>query len=311
MMVPVLEYGGMQRWQHKFAPHDLGQYPLANGQFFGSGEKPGGDQMPVEESGNMLILAAAIAKTDGDAKFAQKYWATLTKWAEYVKDNGFHPEDQFSADDPSSKSSAGANLSLKSIIALGAYADLARRLNDAKAYDTYLSLAQEGARRWDSMARDGDHYMMSFNKPGTWSIKYNLVWDRLLDLRLFPEDVVQREIAFYRTRLLKYGLPLDGRENQSARIDATLTMAALANQSDFEALIDPVFLYLNDTPDRAPMSGTYSPQDAKKKEGHASSAVGAVYTRMLMDPRLWAAWMDRAKPPVKQQASAAPGDTNR
>jgi len=304
MLIPVLEYGAMQRWQHKFAPHDLGQYPLANGQFFGTGEKAASDQMPVEESGNMLILAAAIAKTDGDAKFAQKYWPTLTKWAEFVRDNGFHPEDQFSADDPAAKASGNANLSLKSIIALGAYADLARRVNDAKAYDAYLALAQEGARRWETMARDGDHYVQSFNKPGTWSQKYNLVWDRVLDLKLFPDEVAKRELAFYRTRQAKYGLPLDGRENQNARVDATLWMASLGEPADFDALINPVLLYLNDTPDRVPFADTYSTQDGKKKDGHARSAVGSVFMKMLMDVRVWGTWMDRAKPPAKQAASA-------
>ena len=35
-----------------------------------------------------LILMAALAKVDGNAKFAERYWPLRTKWAEYLRDKG-------------------------------------------------------------------------------------------------------------------------------------------------------------------------------------------------------------------------------
>lgn len=51
--------------------------------------------MPVEESGNMLIITAVIAAIEGNADYAKKHWETLTTWTNYLVEYGLDPETNF------------------------------------------------------------------------------------------------------------------------------------------------------------------------------------------------------------------------
>jgi len=289
-LLPVLEYAALPRWRFPFSPHDLGQYPLANGQVYGGGEKTEEDQMPVEESGNMLILVDAVARAEGNAKLGERYWPQLTKWAQYLRAKGLDPENQLTTDDFAGHVAHNANLSIKAIEALEAYSDLAHLLNQEDVAREYGATAKSMAVKWVGMAQEHDHYKLAFNSPGTWSQKYNLVWDQVLGFNLFPKTVRETEVAFYLGNINRYGLPLDIRADYT-KLDWSVWTATLAsNPEQFNALIDPIYRWINETPNRVPLTDWYDTKTGKQIGFQARSVVGGVYMKALSDNELTAKW---------------------
>ncbi len=305
-LVPFMNYAASDRWRFPFAPHDIGTYPKANGQVYGGGERTEENQMPVEESGNLLLLMGAIAEMEGHAGFASLYWPQLERWAEYLKARGFDPENQLCTDDFAGHLAHNVNLSAKAICGLGAFAKICRMRGDQAKADEYFALARQFAQRWVKEADDGDHYRLAFDRPGTWSQKYNLIWDRILKLNLFPSEVLRREMDFYRKNQNRYGLPLDNRKDYT-KLDWILWTATLTqNRADFEALVEPVYRFLNETPNRSPMTDWYETSSARKVGFTARPVVGGVFAQMLYDKTVWQKYARRDRTKAKDWAPMPP-----
>lgn len=274
LMNHIFYYSESGKWNKPFAAHDVGTYPLANGQTYG------GD-MPIEESGNMLVLTAALAAIEGNADYAQKHWETLTIWTDYLAEYGLDPENQLCTDDFAGHFAHNANLSVKAILGVASYGYLAGQLGKKEISDKYTQKAREMAAEWVKMADDGDHYRLTFDKPGTWSQKYNLVWDKLMKLQIFPENVAKTEIAYYLSKQNKYGLPLDNREAYT-KTDWIMWTATLApDKATFEKFIEPVYLFMNETPNRVPMSDWVYTDVPNQRGFQARSVVGGYFIKML------------------------------
>ncbi len=295
LIEPIMAYGSSPRWKFPFAPHDLGTYPQANGQVYGGGELTEENQMPVEESANMIVLVAALAQMEGSADYAKKYWPTLTKWAHYLVEKGLDPENQLCTDDFLGHQAHNVNLSAKAIMGIRAYAELASMLGHTDDAVAYKTTAESFSKQWITNSNDNGHSRVTFDKPNSWSQKYNLVWDRILGYNLFPESVAKNEMANYRRNLNPYGLPIDSR-GTGAKLDWSIWIATLTqNSEDFEAIMEGVYNYIDKTPDRIGLGDWYDTSNGKLNFFEARPVVGGALIPFLYQPEIWTKWAKRSK----------------
>ncbi|MBS4828005.1 MAG: DUF4965 domain-containing protein [Firmicutes bacterium] len=309
MLRPVFEFAARDVWEYDFAPHDVGRYPYAWGQVYGmDGEKgghwfPGGDgevfpafyqypagtgiydfkyQMPVEECGNMLIMTAAVCGMDGNAGFARPHMEVLKKWMKYLLEYGADPGEQLCTDDFAGHLSHNVNLSAKAIMGVEAYARLAGQLGQEAEALEYHQKAAAMAADWEKRAICDDHYVLAFGNPDTWSLKYNLVWDRVWDSGLFSNEVYEKELAYYVKKTNAYGTPLDSRRSYT-KSDWILWCAAMAKDAEeANALIAPVAAYLKNTESRVPFSDWYETETGRYCHFIARSVQGGIFMPALM-----------------------------
>jgi len=182
------------------------------------------------------------------------------------------------------------NLSAKAIIAIKSYSMLCEMNGFREKSVLADNSAKNMAKEWVKLATEGNHTLLAYDQKSTWSQKYNLVWDKLLEFNLFPKEVLRNEISYYKTVMAPYGLPLDSRERYSKNDWITWTATLADNISDFRTIFDPVYLYADKTPNRVPVSDWYITDNALMTGFQARSVVGGFYIKMLDNKDLWKKW---------------------
>ena len=276
MMTSIFEYSYSGRWTKPFAAHDLGQYPKANNQVYG------GD-MPLEEAGNMITLAAMLCLIDGNTGYVDKYWDIITTWANYLSDNGQDPTNQLCTDDFAGHWAHNTNLSVKAIMGVAGYALMAQLKGLDDVYNKYMNRAREMAVKWEQDAREGDHYRLAFDRPDTWSQKYNMVWDKLWKLNLFPNGAMEREVKYYLTKQNRYGLPLDIRRDYTKSDWIMWTAAMSKDKKTFVKFVEPLYNYMNETESRVPTSDWYDTKTAQMVGFKARSVIAGHWMRVFAE----------------------------
>jgi len=150
LLDPLYENQEAGKFPQQYSMHDLGvSYPRAVGHTTGDGE-----EMPVEESGNMIIATLAYAQRASDTAYLSQHYQIMQQWAGYLTNDGLVPGPQLSTDDfqPGPHLSNQTNLALKGIIAIEAMAEIARLIgNDADAA-RYSMISHDYITKWQEMA---------------------------------------------------------------------------------------------------------------------------------------------------------------
>lgn len=141
------------------------------------------------------------------------------------------PGCQLMSDDFAGRTCHNANLSIKAILGMASYGEMAGMLGKEKLSKAYISKARSWAQEWVQKDKAGNHYKLTFDDPpSSWSMKYNLVWDNVFGWHIFPSSVSRNAISFYLTKLNKYGLPFDSRHTYT-KSDWTNFTAAMAEKN--------------------------------------------------------------------------------
>ncbi|MFV0504167.1 MAG: glutaminase domain-containing protein [Lachnospirales bacterium] len=278
MMTPIFEFAEMDIWNFDFAPHDVGRYPYATGQVYGLkdsfkfADRNFGNtnpqiymlpkeldifdlrhQMPVEECGNMIAMAAMYYTYTKDIEFVKKYIDTLGKWADYLVRYGEDPGEQLCTDDFAGHLNHNINLSAKAVLGIKFYSMMLKECGSEKS-DEYELLSKDMAKSLVERAKEGEYTKLTYDKPNTWSLKYNTIWDNILGLGLFSEEFYNNEIKKYLQETNEYGVPLDSRCDYT-KTDWILWAASFSNTKDeLNKFIKPIYKFLEETPNRVPFS---------------------------------------------------------
>jgi hypothetical protein len=319
MLRPVFRFSRMPVWPYDFAPHDCGTYPYCCGQTYGLTSAknkylndtfsidwkkketfpliyqfPKGmqiydldRQMPVEESSNMLIMSLALLTTGKNSDFIKDNLDLLKKWAEYLVKEGIKPKKQLCTDDFAGHLEGNVNLSIKSILGIQAFGVLLDKLGNKEEAVYYLNISKDYSRLWEEEFKDLESIPLSFSgEKGSFSLKYNLVIDKLFNFKLFNPRVINNEIENYLLRMNKYGVPLDNRATYT-KSDWMVWVAALSDNLDVrKKFLGRIVKYLNNTPNRVPFSDWYDTITGEKVGFQNRSVQGGLFILMLIDKQI-------------------------
>ncbi|KAJ5115332.1 hypothetical protein NUU61_001091 [Penicillium alfredii] len=255
LLRPVFEYMRLDDYTKTYAVHELGaNYPNA------TGHPADGEEMPIEESGNIIILAYAYEKATGNKDLTNTYAAQLEQYANYLHQHGLYPASQLSLNDALGTLANQTNLGVKAAVGLATYGALTGQKN-------YTTAGKQFADRiWTDHLGTDDHgtrFLIQYNtKP--WFLVFNHYPDVLFDLNVFPKETYNATAKFYPTVRGLAGVALHGslgwgQTNWQAFVAATVDGNAR------EVFISDIHAYIANGQNSAPFSDRYW---VEAKNGH-------------------------------------------
>ncbi|KAL6709069.1 hypothetical protein ACN47E_001885 [Coniothyrium glycines] len=285
MLDPHFENQESGRYPNKYAIHDLGtHYPNATGHPDGLDEP-----MPIEECGNNIIMVLAYVQLSGDTQYAKDHYLILRQWVEYLIEDSLLPAEQLSTDDFAGHLANQTNLALKGIIGIEAMAQISALSGHTSDADDYTSIAHDYITKWVELGVNRKdqpaHSVLNYGNDTTHGLLYNLYNDRLLDLKLVPQEVYDIQSDFYPTVAEKYGVPLDTRNRYNTKTDWEIFCASIASIETRDMFISKIAAWVNETTTGKPFSDIYQTNDGAGAPGidfKARPVVGGMFAPLLL-----------------------------
>ncbi|KAJ6598921.1 hypothetical protein DFH09DRAFT_1129565 [Mycena vulgaris] len=251
----LFRYQASGQYPNKWSVHDLGSsYPKALGHNDGADEA-----MPVEESGNMIIMALSYAQKTGDLSHLTTYSALLDQWTQFLISDSLIPANQISTDDFAGALANQTNLAIKGIVGIGAMSKIAGLIGNTAQSANYSSIAASYVTQWQELSASttGAHLTLSYGNSNSWGLSYNLFSDKLLKLNLFPASVYAEQTAWYQTHANAFGVPLDTRHTYT-KTDWEIYTAGIATTTAVrDIFISAVKNWVSDGQNNGPFGDLY------------------------------------------------------
>ncbi|KAF2087351.1 DUF1793-domain-containing protein, partial [Saccharata proteae CBS 121410] len=237
-----------------YSMHDLGSnFPNATGH-----PKADDEQMPVEESGNMILMTYAYYKFSGDANYLSEHYDKLFQWAGFLTEYTLIPTNQLSTDDFLGSLSNQTNLAIKGIVGLGAMSSIASITGHAADATNFSTTTTSYYQQWENLAIDpsGTHTILAYQWRSSWGLLYNTYPDKLLSLGVVSQAVYDMQSTYYPTVSQIYGIPLDNRHSIT-KSDWELWTAATCSAPTRRLFVNALAYWLNNTSTNLPTTDLY------------------------------------------------------
>lgn len=250
LLEPIMRYTNAGRWHLPYAIHDIGShYPNALGH-----DNQLAEPMPIEECGNLLILALAYAQATGDTDWTEQYMGIFQQYADYLIDNGLDIANQLSSNDAAGPLPNETNLAIKATVGIKAFGELS-------GHEQYSRIGEERADLffYDGLGTDAEqtHFVLQYpDFPESWKTPYNLFPDVLLGLGTFSDEAYRMGSDFFSSVRGEFGVALDSRQDW-AKSDWNMWLAGTFDPSTRDEFVDDLWAYMTNGKHNWPFSDRY------------------------------------------------------
>ena len=229
----------------------------------------------------MLIMCYAACRADGDYTIFSENRALFETWVQYLVKYGRRPDTQLCTDDFAGHLKDNVNLSVKASVGIASYAALLDAIK-AEGAEKYRAIAKEYAGDIMAFGEKFSHIPLTFDSDDTtFSLKYNMAFDKIFGFGLFSGACREREVDTYIEKANRYGTPLDSRADYT-KSDWIVWSAALSDSVEKQkAMIAPVARFLRETKDRVPFSDWYYTTEGNYRHFRARTVQGGCFILLL------------------------------